>query len=582
MLTLDVWITIAVVSALFGLMVRGKSAAAAILAAVVCLLVTGVIDEKQAFAGLANPAPITVAALYVVARSVERTRALEPLVRLAMGSGGGPLGLLRLLVPSAAASAFLNNTPIVAMLIPTVSDLSESRSIPPSRVLMPLSFAVILGGVVTTIGTSTSLVVSGMLEASGQEPFGIFEVTHVGLPIAIVGLVLVAILAPRLLPDRQSPRRRLSTGERDFVVRMVVDEEGPLTGLSVDEAGLRHLQGVFLVEIERDHELIAPVAPTTRLSGGDSLIFAGHAQQAADLRSLPGLRSAERPHLMDLETPDQRLVEVVIGTGSPLLGKTPSEVGFRGHYDAAIVGIHREGQPVAAKLGGVRLRLGDTLLLLAAASFLERWRDRPDFILISTLDGDRPTLDGRAYLALTITLGIVAVAGSGLVPILYAALIGAILLVATGTLSFSEARAAIDVDVLIVIAGAFGIGAAIEQSGLASLIGHHIVEGTLGLGWRWTLLGIVLATLLLTEFISNNAAAALMFPIAMATAGEVGADARAFAIAVALTASCSFLTPVGYQTNMMVYGPGGYLFGDYWRLGGPLSLAAILTIVLTV
>jgi di/tricarboxylate transporter len=394
----DAWFTLAVVAAMFALMVRGHSAAVSIVGAVVVLLVAGVIDERQAFSGFSNPAPITVAALYVVARAVERTGALEPLVHLAIGGGsGGPRSLLRLLVPSAAASAFLNNTPIVAMLMPTVSDWSETRKVPSSRLLMPLSFAVILGGVVTTIGTSTNLVVSGLLQASGHEPFGLFEVTHVGLPIAVVGLVVVSVLAPRLLRDRKSPRRRLSTAERDFVVRMVVDESGGLGGRTVEEAGLRHLEGVFLVEIERDGEPIAPVTPITLLHGGDHLLFVGQARLVADLRNLPGLRSAEGPHLADLQTPSHRLVEVVIGAGSSLLGRTPKEVGFRSRYDAAIVGIHREGQPVAAKLGEVKLRLGDMLLLLADAGFRDRWRDRPDFLLISPVDGARPALGRRAW-----------------------------------------------------------------------------------------------------------------------------------------------------------------------------------------
>lgn len=578
----DALVTVVVVVSMFAAMVRGLSAAGAILAAVVVLLATGVIDERQALSGFSNPAPVTVAALYVVARAVERTGALRPIVQAAMGAGGGPLGLLRLLVPSAVASAFLNNTPIVAMLIPTVSESSEARGVPPSRVLMPLSFAVILGGVITTIGTSTSLVVSGLLVASGEPPLGIFEVTHVGLPIAAVGLVLVAVLAPRVLPDRVSPRKRLRESERDFVVRMIVDRGGPLEGSTVDEAGLRHLDAVFLVEIERDGMPIAPVAPTTRLRGGDSLLFVGHAQRVADLRGLPGLVSAERPHLADLETPEQRLVEVVVGEGSPLLGRTPREVGFRATYDAAIVGLHREGHPVVAKLGSVRLRLGDTLLLLTTGGFLERWRDRPDFLFISPLENSAPGLGRHARFALAITLGVILVAGLGIVPILHAALVGALLVVGSGALSFQEARAAIDVEVLLVIAGAFGVGAAIESSGLAELLGHALVQGTLGLDGHWTLLGVVVATLVLTEFISNNAAAALMFPVAIATATEIGADPRAFAIAVAMTASCSFLTPVGYQTNMMVYGPGGYQFGDYWRLGGPLTIGAVVTIVLSV
>lgn len=581
MIGFDAWVTLAVVATMFALMVRGWSASVSIIAAVVVLLLAGVIDEKQAFSGFSNPAPFTVAALYVVARAVERTGALEPLIHMVIGgTSGRMLRLLKLTTPSAAASAFLNNTPIIAMLMPTVSRWSETSEEPPSRLLMPLSFAVILGGVVTTIGTSTNLVVSGLLQASGSEPLGLFEVTHLGLPIAIVGLILVALLAPRLLPDRESPRSRLSAAERDFVVHMIVGEDGGLHGRTVEDAGLRSLQGVFLVEIQRDREPIAPVTPTTLLREGDHLLFVGQARLVADLRNLPGLRSAESPHLADLETPAHQLVEVVLGTASPLLGRTPKEVGFRGLYDAAIVGIHREGQPVAAKFGEVKLRLGDTLLLLADAGFQGRWRDRPDFLVISPLDGPRLPLDGRAILALAVTLGVVVAAGSGLVPILHAALAGAFLMIATRAISTREARNSIDFDVLLVIAGAFGVAAAIEQSGLAMLIGHGVVEATLGLGWRWTLLGVVLATMILTEFISNNAAAALMFPIALATASEVGVDPRGFAIAVAVAASCSFLTPIGYQTNTMVYGPGGYRFGDYWRLGAPLTLVAVVIIVL--
>jgi len=578
------WLTLAVVAAMFVAMVRGLAhPAVAIVSAVIVLLVAGVIDERQAFAGFANAAPITVAALYVLARAVEDTGALRPLVRGALGAGDGQrLGILRLCFPAAAASAFLNNTPIVAMLISPVTEWSESRGVSASRFLMPLSFAVILGGVVTTIGTSTNLVVSGLLAQSGAEPFGLFEISHVGLPLAVVGVVVVAFLAPLVLPERQSPRRGLAAA-RDFVVRMIVSPDGHLAGRSVEEAGLRHLEGVFLVEIERGGEPIAPVAPTTLLQGGDHLLFVGEARKVADLRNLPGLVSAESPHLAEVDTGDHRLVEVVVGASSPLLGRTPKQVGFRARYDAAIVGLHREGQPVVAKLGEVKLRLGDTLLLLADAGFRERWRDRADFIVIQPLDGEvsAPKLGPRALFVAGMVGAVVLVAGSGWLPILHASLIAAVLLVATRTLSAQAARDAVEIEVLIVIAASFGLGAAIERSGLAAGLGHWLVAAFSDLGWRFVLLGIVLATVTLTEFISNNAAAALMFPIGMAVAAEVGADPRAFAVAIAVSASLSFLTPIGYQTNTMVYGPAGYRFGDYWRLGAPLTLAGVTVVVLT-
>jgi di/tricarboxylate transporter len=576
------WFTLAVVSFAFVAMVRGiAQPGPAILTAVILLLGAGVIEPAQAFAGFSNPAPITVAALFVLARAVEETGVLRPLVRGALGPGRGYVGsLLRLCLPSAAASAFLNNTPIVAMLMHPVSEWAERGGRSPSRFLMPLSFAVILGGVVTTIGTSTNLLISGMLEQAGQPPLGLFEISRVGVPLALAGILLVCLAAPVLLRERQSPRSGLAAAERDFVVRMIVEPGGPIAGRNVEQAGLRHLEGVFLVELERDGEPMTPVRPTTVLHGGDHLLFVGQARLILDLRNRPGLISAEGPHLEELETDDHRFVEVVIGASSPLLGRTPKQAGFRERYQAAIVGIHREGQPVVAKLGEVRLRLGDVLLLLADPGFRSRWRDRSDFLVIAPLDGERelPIPIRRAILVGAVGLAVVGLAGSGLFPILHASLLAAALLIVSGAVSVQAARQSIEVDVLLVIAASFGLGAALETSGLAGVIARGLVDAGGGMGPGFVLLGVVLATVGLTEAISNNAAAALMFPIAVAAAQQSGEDPRAFAIAVAVSASCSFLTPIGYQTNTMVYGPGGYRFGDYLRLGLPLTVIAVVIV----
>ena len=252
-------------------------------AAVVILLVVGVITPGQAFAGFSNPAPITVAALYVLARAVEKTGALQPLVNDVLGQRGYMrLPLLRLLFPTAAASAFLNNTPIVAMLVPQVSDWADRRGQSPSKYLMPLSFAAILGGMVTLIGTSTNLVISGLLEAAGHEPLGMFELTRVALPIALIGLIAVVAIAPRVLTDRRPARSDVSDNVREFVVGMTVEADGPLVGRRVRDAGLRHLQGVFLAELERGGEVIAPVGPDTVLSANDRLSFIGRADTVVD------------------------------------------------------------------------------------------------------------------------------------------------------------------------------------------------------------------------------------------------------------------------------------------------------------
>jgi di/tricarboxylate transporter len=577
----EAWFTLAVIAVAIAAMVREwTSPAMAALAGVIVLLCAGILTPEQAFSGFSNSAPITVAALYVLAHAVESTGALRPLMSAALdGARSRRSALFRLLIPSGVASAFLNNTPIVAMLVPQVVSWSERRGQPPSRLLMPLAFGVTFGGIITTIGTSTNLVVSGLLEKQTGVPFGLFEITHVGLPLAAAGVALLILLAPRLLPDRVSPARTLDHASKEFVLRMRVVPGGPLEGMTVEEASLRHLEGVFLAEIEREDEIVAPVAPTTALQGGDLLVFVGKAELVVDLSHKPGLVSAESQHVDDL-SPRRHFFEAVIGAGSPLIGRTPKEAGFRGYYQAAIVAIHRDGHPIGAKLGEVRMRMGDTLLLIADEDFHERWWGRPDFMLIAPAGGEARTPSRKARWVLAIGAAVVLLAGSGVLPILQASLMGAALLVATRSLSLPEARRAIDLEVFVLIAASFGLSAAIQSSGLAELIAQQAVAPFGALGWRWALFGVVIATVLLTELLSNNTAAALMFPIGFATANTLGVDPRSFAIAIAIAASAGFLTPIGYQTNMMVFGPGGYRFSDYLRLGWPLTLISIALIVL--
>ena len=556
---------------------------ATVLGAVVLLLVFGVVTPEQAFSGFSNPAPITVAALYVLARAVEKTGALQPLVSATLGQAGQARGaLLRLVVPTAAASAFLNNTPIVAMLVPQVSDWAERRGQSPSRYLMPLSFAAILGGVVTTIGTSTNLVISGLLEASGEAPLGMFEISRVGVPVAFVGLVALILLAPVLIPDRRPARRELDEDFREFVVNMLVQPAGPMDGRSVADAGLRHLQGVFLVEIERGGDLIAPVTPTTALHGGDRLTFVGKADLIVDLQAMRGLALAERAHTGGLDSARHTFFEAVVGATSPLIGRTLKEISFRGRYQAAVVAIHRAGDRVKGKLGEVKLHVGDTLLILADPGFRARYRDRNDFLLVSTLGGAPPVATGRAWVVFAVAVGIVGGAALGLLPILHLSLLGALALVATGVLTSSEARRSVDMSVIVVIAAAFGLGAAMANSGLATMLAGWLIDTLGGFGPTGVLLGLVVATIVLLSVITNNAAAVLMFPIATSAASTLGLEARPFAIAIAVAASASFLTPIAYQTNLMVYGPGGYRFSDYLRLGGVMTLLVVPAILVAV
>jgi di/tricarboxylate transporter len=583
-MTFDAWLTLAVVAASLVLLVRDVlPPSVVLLGATITLVVTGVLDGETAFSGFANPAPITVAALYVLARAVEITGALDPLLSRMLGSGDQRLStrtlLARLLVPVAGASAFLNNTPIVAMTAPQVATWAEQRGRSAAPLLMPLSFAAILGGVVTAIGTSTNLVVSGLLVDHGQPPLGMFEITRVGAPVAIGGVALLVLLAPVLLRARAGAKVDLKEQVREFSVDMRVVDDGPLAGLSVEEAGLRELQGVFLVRIERTGHVIAPVGPGEVLSAGDVLSFVGNVDLIVDLQRIRGLASTEEHHLYGIDETRQAFFEVVLGSESELTGSTLKDTGFRSRYDAAVLAVHRAGQRVEAKLGDLQLRAGDTLLLLADVSFRQKWRESGDFLVVARIGGTSPARTRKAPLVLALTGLLVIVAGSGLLDILDAALLTTIALVATGVLTLREARDAVDLDVIIVIGAAFGIGAAMEITGLADAAAGVLLAAFGSFGDIGALLGVVVATIVLTEMITNNAAAVLMFPIAFTAAGTVDADPRAFAIAVAVAASASFLTPIGYQTNTIVYGLGGYRFADYPRLGFPLTA---LVLVLTV
>lgn len=575
------WYTLAVtLTALYFLARESYSPANIMMGGVIALLLPGIITAQEAFQGFGNSAPITVAALYILARGVEKTGLMQPVLSALLGPRGGSGSLGRLTASSAAASAFLNNTPLVAMLIPPVTDWAERTGQSPSRYLMPLSYAVILGGAVTLIGTSTNLVVSGLLDAKMGRPMAMFEITPFGLPAALVGITVLILTSSRLLPERRPARKDLEQEFREFSLSMRVIPAGPLEGKTVEEAGLRNLQGVFLVELERDGEPIGPVSSSTYLRGEDRLCFVGRVDQVVDLTAMRGLESTEQQHLADFDTARHTFFEAVIGASSPLVGKTLKESQFRSRYQAAVVAIHRAGQRLNAKPGDVELRAGDTLLMLADPGFRNRWRDRNDFLLVSQLGGTPPGITRKAGLVALVMGLVVFVAGGGFLPMLEVALVGAVALVAFGVLTATEARNAVDLDVIVMVAASFGLGAGMEKSGLSSAIAGGLIGVFDGLGPMGILFGIILATSLVTELVTNNAAAALMFPIAWATAQQIGADPRMFAMVVATMASTSFLTPIGYQTNTMVYGPGGYRFSDYARLGAPLTACVIITILL--
>jgi di/tricarboxylate transporter len=585
-MTLDAWITLAVLIGTLALLIRGRPGPAMVVSgAVILLLGVGVVGPSEALSGFSNPAPFTVAALFVVARAMEKTGGLQPLLGALLGrrKNAGPakpgrFAMARLLGPVAGASAFLNNTPIVAMVSPQVEAWAEKNRQSPSNYLMPLSFASILGGVTTVIGTSTTIVVSGLLESHGMPAIGMFEISKVGLPLAVAGIGFLLLFSPLLLPSRRGSLREFEEEFKEYTINMVVAPGGALDGTSVSES-LMGLEGVFLAEVRRAGEIIAPASPQTTLQGGDLLTFAARADMVFDLKKIRGLQSAEAEHTMQVRQPGHTYFEVVVGADSPLTGRTLKEIGFREEYRAVVLALHRSGERYRGKLADVRLRVGDTLILLAGPRFRNLWRHRRDFLVISHLGGAPPTSKREAVLVFGVLVGIVSLAATGLLPVLQGSLLGAFLLIASRVMTPREALEAVDLGVIFLIAGAFGVGAAIEGSGLATTIADGVMAVAGDFGPSGALLGVLVTTIIMTEIITNNAAAVLVFPIAMATAASMGLDPRAFAIAIAVGASASFLTPIGYQTNTMVYGPGGYRFGDYSRPGLPLTILVVVLVV---
>lgn len=580
----EAWYTLAVTLATMIVLARSwLPPSGAMLGAMIAVLVPGVVTPAEAFSGFSNPAPITIAALYVVAKGVEKTGVLAPMVSWMLGGGNSEKrALARIAIPTTAASGFLNNTPIVAMLIPQVEAWGRAKGQSVSRYLMPLSFAAILGGAITLMGTATNIVASGLLESIGEEPLGFFEITFVGAPVAVVALAVLILAGPRLIPERRSAQRATEDSIREFVVDMTVVPDGGVDGRTVEEAGLRHLSGMFLASMEREGDVVAPLSPSARLRAGDRLRFVGRAGDIVDLQAIPGLRSTESEHFDELDGGEVGYFEAVVGADSPLVGQGVRESGFRGRYQAAIIAVHRAGERVDAKIGDLTLQVGDTVMLVSDAGFRDRWVDRRDFLLISPLRPAPPTASASAPLVSVVVGGIVATAATGLLPLVTAALVGSLLLVLTGAVTPSEARRSVNLDVLVTVAAAFGLASAIDVSGL----GLQIADGLIGLaspfGSLAALAAVVLVTIVLKEVITNKGAILLLLPIGFSVAATTGSDPRAYAIALAVASALSFLTPIGFQTNTMVYGPGGYRFGDYLRLGIPLTLVALIGILVVV
>lgn len=588
MLGWEAWFTVGVIGALLVALVRDMARPDVLmLGSIGLLLVAGILPPAEAFAGFSNPAMLTVAALYVVAAAVQRTNALAALDRVLFQETKrmGPL-LARFMLPTAVLSGFLNNTPIVAMLTPRLQEWAQERGLSPSKVMIPLSYAAISGGMLTLIGTSTNLIVSGLLQAEGYAPLGFFDVTWVGIPAMVCVVSYFMMGGHKLLPDRAETPSEVEDKLQQGLFELKVPVQSSLIGQAVEEAGLRSIEDAYLVHIRRGDQVIQ-ATPRTVLDQGDVLAFTASAPAIRRLLQRPGIKRSY-PSGEDAETPDGQLglplFEAIVSDSSHLVGKTLGEANFRERYQGVVLGIQRKDESMQGPIGHTPIRAGDLLFVEADSDFDERWGgSRDEFYLVAPRQDERPApARWKAPLALAITGTMVLVAATGLAPIVTAAFAAAFLMVLTRCISGKGAREALNVQVLVVIAAALGLGHAVQITGLARVIADGILTVTGQMGPMAALAVVYLATNLLTELITNNAAAVLMLPVSLSTASSLGVSPEAFAVVVAVAASASFITPIGYQTNLMVMSPGGYRFGDYTRVGWPLSVLILAVTVAVV
>lgn len=566
------WWVLLSVGALLVLLVQGRFSPAVLFSSwAVAYVLCGVIEQQQLLSSYTNPALITLIILMLVSLALERSPLLERCSH-ALLKGNETLACLRLMGVTATLSAFLNNTAVVGSLLGVIS---RQRHIPASRLLIPLSYASILGGVTTLVGTSTNLVVNSFVIDAGLPPLGMFQFAMVGIPVAVLCL-LGLLLSARLLPRHSLQNKDTN---QPYFLEARVSEDSPLVGHSIEHNQLRSLDGLFLLEIARQGRLISPVSPDEVIQAQDVLVFTGEVEKVQALQRFSGLQ------LFGDKADDllaSNLMEVVISNESELAKRTLQEVDFRTMFNAGVVGIRRGQRRLTGQLGQIPLKVGDSLLLAVGPDFTQhRNIDRNFHLLSGSLQ--RPKLSPRQSMLAFMGFGAVIMAAAlNWLPLLNGLLLLLAVLLLTRTLNVSELRRRFPFELALIIGSALAIANALESSGAAALVADGMRHMFNGHGVFAAFVGVYLMTLLLTETVTNNAAAALAFPIGLSTAQAFGVDPMPFIMAVAFGASACFMMPFGYQTHLMVYSPGRYRMLDYIKTGLPISLlysAGVITLV---
>jgi di/tricarboxylate transporter len=543
-----------------------------------------ILNPTEILAGFANEQIAVVVLLFLLGDIIRKTGVLDEIFQRTLANTKSYHRFkMRILIMVAGFSAFLNNTPLVAIMIPYVNAWGKKHNVAPSKLLIPLSYAAILGGCATLIGTSSNLLVAGMVADQSNnlniEPLEIFDFSLVGVPMIFLGVAYLMLFSNKLLPENKDPIKNLEMQSREYIAEVRIVDGKEFHGKTIEEAGLRNLKGLFLVEILRGEQSIKPVTSYSRLRENDVLLFAGETESITEMvASRSGLQLAQIG--MYARKANTAIVEVVISYNSTLVSKTAKEVNFRSRFDAAIIAIHRNGERVSGKLGEVKLAAGDVLLLLTGQDFGLLSKDTHEFYIISRLqEFTKQPLFKQIVLVGGIIAAIVT-AGLGLIKLFTALVILLLLVLMLKMVSPKDVIKGIDFNLIIVLALSLALGTAMIKSGVATTFADATFKVFKPFGIVGVLVGIFLITNILTSILANAAAVAIVFPVAVSIAVELGINAKPFVLIVAFAGAAAFLTPIGYQTNLMVYGPGGYNLKDFLRIGLPLAVMYMIVAVL--
>jgi di/tricarboxylate transporter len=546
------------------------------LSAVGVLLVLGILGTADVLSVFSNPAPVTVAAMFVLSAALERTGVIDGMGRAVsrIAHWSPSLALLALLGFSTVLSAFINNTPVVVILTPVVFSLAKSLGQSASKMLIPLSFASIFGGTTTLIGTSTNILVDGVAQRQGLAPFGMFEITAAGAIMAAVGIAYLVLVGQRMLPDRDVLAELLpNPTERHFLGQALIPLGSPLVGKTLDQARLSEKHGFRVIDVIRDNASHRAELDGIELRAGDRLVVRSKIGDMLGLREAGDIAFDSRNgHAFEpIETSETVLMEGIVGPYSRLIGRRLTTLYYRRLYGAYILAVHRQGESLSQKFEDIRLQMGDTVLLEGPARSMRQLFDYRELVNLVQPSG-RPIRRGKAPIAVTAVLLVMVLAALDVLPIAALALVAATAVVAFRCLDVEEAYGAIRWNILMLIFGMLALGVAMEKTGAARVIVENMAAIASGFGPIAVLAAVYIVTSLLTEIMSNNASAILLTPIAIGLALQLGVDPRPFAVAVMFAASASFATPIGYQTNTFVYNAGGYRFTDFVKVGLPLNL----------